>query len=113
MGSDVYDYCRGCLNCQQNKDSRKKPLEIPQTLQLPTRRWGSIAMDFVAHLPKAEAGFDCITTFEDRFSKTVHVVPSKETDSATDVAECFFEHFFRLHRPPDSVVLYPDHKLTS
>lgn len=88
--SDVFDYCRGCSTCQRNKDSRVKPLAIPQPLELPERQWGSIATDFVTHLPVTESGYDCITTFVDRFSKRVRLVPSKSTDTAVDVAECFF-----------------------
>lgn len=113
MGTDVYDYCRGCKICQLNKDSRTKPLGDPEPLELPTRRWGSIAMDFITHLPITESGFDCITTYVDRYSKRIHLIPSKSSDSATDVAEGFFKNIFRLHGLPDSIVSDRDPKLTS
>lgn len=110
---DVHDYCRGCLICEQNKDSRTKPFGEPQPLELPTRRWGSIAMDFVTHLPKTSGGYDWITTFVDRFSKRVHLVSSRGSDTAVDVANCFFVHIFRLHGLPDSIVSDRDPKFTS
>lgn len=110
---DVYDYCRGCSTCQKNKDNRTKPLGEPQPLELPTRRWGSVSMDFVTHLPPTKSGFDCITTFVDRFSKRVRFVASRGTDSATDVADCFFTNIFRLHGLPDSIVSNRDPKFTS
>lgn len=50
--TDVYEYCRGCKTCQLNKDRRTKPLGVPQPLELPTRRWGSVAIDFITHLPR-------------------------------------------------------------
>lgn len=70
-------------------------------------------MDFVTHLPTTEAGYNSITTFLDRFSNRVHFIPSKGTDSATDVADCFFENIFRLHGLPYSIVSDRDPKLTS
>lgn len=36
---DVRRYCDGCQICQQNKDFRTKPLGIPQTLEVLSRRW--------------------------------------------------------------------------
>lgn len=110
---DVFDYCRGCTTCQQNKDGRSKPLGEPQPLELPNRRWGSISMDFITHLPTTSSGYDCITTFVDRFSKRVRLVPSLSTDSATGLADCFLTHIFRLHWLPDSLVSYRDPKFTS
>lgn len=86
---DVFDYCRGCHVCQQNKDSRVKPLGEPQPLQLPDRRWGSVSMDFVRHLPETKSGYYFSTTFVDRFSKRVHLVPLNRLDTADDVGRCF------------------------
>lgn len=48
---DVEEYCLGCLTCQTMKDGRIKRLVEPQPLEIPQSRWGSIAMDFVTHLP--------------------------------------------------------------
>lgn len=111
--ADVYDYCRGCKTCQLNKDGRQKPLGNPQQLELPDRRWGSISMDFITHLPVTESGYDTIATYVDRFSKRIHLVPSKSSDTATNVADDFFKHIFRLHGLPDSLVSDRDPKFTS
>lgn len=94
---DVYDYCRGCTTFQENKDGRTKPLGIPQPLELPTRRWGSVSMDFVTHLPTTETGFDCITTFVDRFSKRVRLVPSRGTDGATEIMNRMIGNYLRCY----------------
>lgn len=110
---DVYEYCRGCATCQLNKDGRAKPFGEPQPLELPDRRWGSVAMDFITHLPTTKSGYDCITTFVDRFSKRIHLVASNGTDTAIDVANCFFDDIFRLHGIPDSIVSDRDPKFTS
>lgn len=101
MGTDVKNNCKGCEKCQLNKYSRVKPLGDPQPLELPTRRWGSVSMDFVTHFPTTESSFDCITTYVGRYLIIVHLVPSKGTDSATNVAEGLFHNIFRLHRMTD------------
>lgn len=105
--TDIYEYCRRCSSSQQNKDGSTKPLDEPQPLELPNRRWGFVSMDFIAHLPETDSDYACITTFVDRFSERVRLVTSRSTDTATDVAECFFRHVFRLHELPDSIVSAP------
>lgn len=89
---------------KRRKEGRTKPLGISQPLELPEQRWGSLSMDFVTHLRTAASGYDCITTFVDCFTKRVHLVPSKATNSAEEVALLFFRDIFGLHGLPDSIV---------
>lgn len=110
---DVQAYCAGCVTCQQFKDNRVKPLGEPQPIPLPERRWGSVAMDFITHLPVTPRGFNSITTIVDRFSRRVHFMPSKDTDTALDTARSFFNEVFRLHGLPDSIISDRDPKFTS
>lgn len=70
-------------------------------------------MGFITHLPTTKSGFDCTTTFVDWFSKRIHLVGSDETDTAVDVANCFFDNIFRLHGILDSIVTDRDPKFTS
>ena len=97
---DIKNYVQGCLACQQKKDSREKKLVDPTSLEVPDRRWGSIATDFIVSLPKTQNGYDCITTWVDRLSRRVHFMSSKEVDSAN----AFFANVFKLHGLPDSIV---------
>lgn len=110
---DVYAYCKGCTACQLNKDERAKPFGEPEPLDQPNRRWGSVCMDLVTHLPVTPAGFDFITTFVNHFSKRVHFIASKGTDNAIDVAKSFVENVFNHHGFPDSIVSDRDPKVTS
>lgn len=111
---DVLPYCSGCLTCQQQKDyQNKKRFTDPNSLNVPTRRWGSLATDFIVKLPLTERGFDSITTWVDRLSRRVHFIPSHTTDTATDVASSFFGNIFKLHGLPDSIVSDRDPKFTS
>src|SRR3954464_11672181 len=51
--------------------------------------------------------------FVDVFSKMVHFAPTKTNASAPDTARIFFDHIFRLHGLPKSIVSDRDAKFTS
>ena len=112
-GRDVKKYVEGCITCQQKKDYAGRKLTDPTSLEVPERRWGSLATDFIVKLPKTKNGFDSITTYVDRLSRRVHFIPSRESDSAVDVANTFFSNIFRHHGIPDSIVSDRDPKFTS
>ena len=95
------------------KDYSGKKLNDPTSLEIPERRWRSIACDFIVKLPKTRNGFDCITTYIDRLSRRVHFIASRETDTAFDAAKAFFSCIFKLHGLPDSIVSDRDPKFTS
>lgn len=64
-------------------------------------------------MPRTARGYNSINTFVDRFSKRVHFAASKDTYTAEDFADLFFNDIFRNHGLPDSIVSYPDPKFTS
>lgn len=70
-------------------------------------------MDFSTHLPTTTAGYDCITTYVDRFSKRIHLVPSKAADPAVNVARKFFRDLFRLHELPEFITADRDSRFTA
>ncbi|KAJ9528398.1 hypothetical protein QJQ45_020321 [Haematococcus lacustris] len=105
MRKDVEDYVRQCDACQRNKPSTRLKAGKLQPLSIPGRRWESVSMDFIVKLPKSgERGFDSILVFVDRLSKMVHLVPTKESISAFDMATHFFHEVVRLHGMPASVI---------
>lgn len=55
---DVRLYCEGCVTYQQEKDRCWRPLGILQVLEFPKRRWGSVSLDFITHLPETARGYD-------------------------------------------------------
>ena len=95
------------------EDHQGKKLGDPTSLEVPTRRWGSLATDFIVSLPKTKRGFNSITTWVDRLSRRVHFIPSKEADKAVDVANAFYSNIFKLHGIPDNIVSDRDPKFTS
>ena len=110
---DVRKYVEGCMKCQQYKDSNQKKLTDPTSLEIPERRWGSLATDFIVSLPKTKDGYDAITTWVDRLTRRVHFIKSRGTDTAEDVANAFFSNIFKLHGLPDNVVSDRDRNFTS
>lgn len=110
---DVRKYVAGCFTCQQYKDTNQRKLNDPMSLEMPERRWGSLATDFIVHLPKTKGGFDAITTWVDRLTRRVHFLKCKTSDTAVDVADAFFANIFKLHGLPDSLVSDRDSKFTS
>lgn len=112
-GKDVHNYCVGCRTCQGNKDNRSKHLGESQAPEWPTLRCVSNSMDSTTHLPKTENGFDCIMTFVDHFSNRIQLICSHATDTAAEIAECFFEHICKLNGLPVSLVSDRDAKFTS
>lgn len=110
---DVKRYCDGCHVCQQSKDSRVKPFGVPQPLEIPTRRWGSIGTDFIVGLPVSKLGHDAITTYVDRFTKRVHFLPTNSTATSKQVATDFFDVIFKHHGLPDSIVSDRDPRFTA
>ena len=110
---DVKKYVQGCTICQQKKDHQGKKFGESTSLEVPERRWGSIATDFIVALPKTKNGFDCITTYVDRLLRKVHFIPSKDSDIAVHFVNSFFGKMFPYHGMPDSIVSDRDPKFKS
>jgi transposase InsO family protein len=113
MSVDTRRYVESCSSCQRNKAVRRLPAGLLRPLAIPEQRWDTVSMDFVVKLPMTARKFDAITVFVDKLSKQVHFAPSRTTDSAIDVANCFFSNVFRLHGLPGTIVSDRDTKFTS
>ena len=74
-----------CPICQVEKGSHLKPAGELQPLELPSRKWDHIAIDFVTRLPMCD-GKDTILTVVDKATKTCHFLAYAETISAKEVA---------------------------
>jgi transposase InsO family protein len=113
MNGMVRDYVKSCDSCQRIKASQQVPAGLLRPLPSPGRPWEQVSMDFIVQLPKTRGGNDAIVVFVDMFSKMVHFAPTKTTASAPDTARIFFDHVFRLHGLPKSIVSDRDAKFTS
>jgi hypothetical protein len=113
MNNEVRKYVKSCDSCQRIKASQQAPAGLLQPLPIPQQPWEQVSMDFITQLPRTKAGFDAIVVFVDTFSKMVHFVPTNTTATAPDTARIFFDHVFKLHGLPKSIVSDRDAKFTS
>ena len=112
MGSAVRAWVKGCVACQKTKPDLRGAVGMHQPLDIPSRPWESIGVDFITALPLS-AGFDSIMTVIDRHSKMAHFIPTQKSVSAQGVADLFASQIFRLHGLPKSIVSDRDPKFTS
>lgn len=109
---DIARFCLTCGHCHMSKPTNQKPSGLLHSLPIPTRPWESIAMDFVGPLPKSN-GYDYLLLIIDRFSSMVHLIPTKTTVTATDVAVKYINEIVRLHGVPRTIVSDRDPKFIS
>ena len=103
LAVDVKNFVAACDICARSKNTHRPPAGLLHPLEIPTRPWSHIAMDFVTGLPPSE-GNDTVLTIVDRFSKAVHYVPLPKLPSAPEMAHLLTQHVVRLHGIPTDIV---------
>jgi len=112
MDSDVLQYVRTCDACQRNKPSQQSTPGLLQPLPIPDHPWQQVTMDLITQLPKSRQGNDAIVVFVDKLSKMVHLVATKTTVTAPQLAEIFWSTVVRHHGLPSSIVSDRDPRFT-
>ena len=74
-----------CDICQRTKSERGRHRCLLKAIELPSRRWQSVSMDWVA-LHSCQ-GYDSVLTFTDRANKMVYLVKVRATDDALEIAQ--------------------------
>ena len=97
------EFVNGCSVCQTAKPVHHKPYGLLKTLEVPSRPWEHISMDFVEPLPIAN-GFDSILVVIDRHSKWGTFIPTRTDITAANLADILFDRVFALHGLPLSIV---------
>ena len=114
LEKDVDSWLRSCTTCQKNKTSTKKPFGMLKPIEIPSKNWEVIHMDFIGPLPvSGNNKFDTILTVIDRLSKMVHLIPTHQTATASDTARLVFDNVIKYHGVPDSIISDRDTRFTS
>ena len=112
MTTEVRQFVLDCSVCQVEKGSHLKPGGMLMPLDLPTRKWDHVAIDFVVGLP-VQQEYDTILTVVDKATKMCHFIPCKEKISAKEVAQLYWQQVGRLHGIPSVIISDRDVRFTS
>ncbi len=113
MKKDALEFTRQCLICQKIKAERVKIPGKLQPLDVPQMKWECISMDFITGIPKVAGNFDSIFVVVDKLTKVAHLIPTRTTASASDIAQLFVKDIVRLHGVPARIISDRDVKFTS
>lgn len=105
--ADVQKFCDTCMTCKRSKPNNQKPYGLLNPLPVPSVPWEVIGVDFIGPLPVSkdrDTLYDSITTIIDLLSGMVHLVPSRTTYRAQDVAELVFAEVYKHHGLPKLIV---------
>ena len=86
MKKDALEFTKQCLVCQKVKEERVKIPGKLQPLDIPYMKWEFISMDFITGIPKVVGNFDSIFVVVDKLTKVSHLIPTKTTATALDIA---------------------------
>ena len=116
MTNDVKDYCASCQKCAMSKPTNQKPYGMLNPPKIPSQPWEVIGIDFVGPLPESknrDATYDSITVVIDLLTHLVHLIPSRITYTAKQVAELVFAEIYKHHGLPRKIISDRDKYFTS
>ena len=103
MRKSIKLYIKSCESCLRSKHSNLVPVGLLQPIPIPQCPWEEIAYDLIVALPESDS-FNAIFTVVDRFSKMVHFIPTISKATASDVANLFVTHVWKLHGLPRKTI---------
>lgn len=112
VGKDTKAFCSSCGVCQATKTSNQPVAGLLHSLPVPSRPWGSIAMDFIGPFPRS-GEHDYLWVVLCRLTSLVHLVPISTTTTANQLAWLYVKEIVKLHGIADSIVSDRDTKFTS
>lgn len=109
---EVRNFIRACDVCQIHKTDTSKPAGLLQPIEIPTRTWEIISMDFIEGLPVTQ-GKSAILVIVDKLSKYAHFLPLKHPYTAAMVADLYLTAIYKLHGMPAGIISDRDPVFTS
>lgn len=103
MYRDVDRYVRNCHTCQRSRTSRHAPYGILRPLPVPEGPWRDVSLDHVTGLPWSN-GCNAILVVIDRLTKQRHLIPTRDSSNAEDLARLYIRHVAKLHGLPRTII---------
>lgn len=116
LTDDIHMFCDSCGVCKVSKPSNHAPYGLPNPLEIPNRPWETIGIDFVGPLhpsKNVDRSYDMILVVICHLTSMVHLIPTKQTYKAKDIAEVLFDNVYKLHGMPKNIVSDRDSLFTS
>lgn len=108
----VTTFVQQCQVCQQAKVEHVKLSGLVNPLVVPDQAWSTVSLDFIEGLPKS-GRYDVILVVIDKFSKYGHFLPLSHPYTAIQVAQTYFNNFYKLHGLPKAIINDRDRIFTS
>ncbi|KAL5526401.1 hypothetical protein ACEPAF_8124 [Sanghuangporus sanghuang] len=100
----VEEYVRTCDVCQRTKARRGKTQPPLQPLQIATRPYDEITMDYVTGLPTTSKGNNAILVVVDRFSKMGTFIPTTVKANSKTTADLMINYVYSKVGTPKTVI---------
>ncbi|GJS98719.1 reverse transcriptase domain-containing protein [Tanacetum coccineum] len=104
MKAIIAEYVGKCLTCSRVKAECQKPSDLLIQPEFPTWKWERITMDFITKLPKTSSEHDTIWVIVDHLTKSIHFIPSRETDSMETLTRLYIKEIVLQHGVPISII---------
>ena len=89
MKRSIACYVAKCDVCHRIKAEHQRPAGTLQPLPIPEWKWDKVGMDFIIGFPKTQKGNDAIFVVIDQLSKVAHLLPVRESITASQLAELY------------------------
>ena len=113
MKREVQRYVEKCQICQQVKADRRRKAGLLRPLEIPTRKFESITMDFVSGFPRTVGRYNTVWVIVDRLTKIAHFIPLRIETSGQELAELFLKYQFKYHGCSRNIISDRDPRFTS
>jgi hypothetical protein len=114
----VTSYIKKYADCQKNKHSTHAPYGEMQPIELPSKPWTNISIDFVTGLPLSKdpttgLSYNSILVIVDRFTKYALIIPFQQDYTAVQLAHVLKDRLIQDHSIPKTIISNRDKLFTS
>ena len=103
MYKDIAQHILSCINCRQNKPSRRKPDGHLHTIDPPRGVWERLSMDYVGPVPQSTSGNKYFIVLTDLFSKFV-ITKAVPDNTSTTAAKFLSYDVFMIYGVPFDII---------